>query len=290
MKKLVIKVFCLLLLSLSLFAIPKPPADPKHPGSTIYNNNYKKIIFEKNRREIVFYHPANLSKKVPLIVFGHGQALDYESYEKSFIHFAKKGFAVVHPQYDRNFFDRKWRRMARDYNDLVAETITRYSSIIDENQLIYSGHSKGAYIALIAAGTDNIPGNLKSVILFSPAGFDEELLQEIDIQVPLTIIRSIDDGIIKRVLNFEIYSKAPSLYKQFIEVNNYEDLEAGHFFPLTRRTLFGGNEPGPFHYHGKWKWILGAAMDENLDNIYIYGPETITTGSNKINHDILKSW
>jgi predicted peptidase len=281
------------LFSFSLLATPLVPTDPEHPGSLVYNYDYQKIIFEDGNREIVFYSPLlnNTNQKVPLIVFGHGQALGYKQYEESFIHFARKGIAVVHPQYDRNFFDRKWRRMAEDYNRLVAITINKYQNLIDTSRVVYSGHSKGAYIALLAAGSENLPVNLKATVLFSPAGFDEELLQSMDTTVPLTLIRSKDDRIIKRELNFEIYSKAPSLYKQFIEVENYNNLDAGHFFTLTKSTLFGGNDgPTAFHHHGMWKWLIGATLDNNLDNPYIYGNETLTSGTNKMSHEILKSW
>jgi dienelactone hydrolase len=278
--------------------LPSQPTDPDHPSSAEYPYTLKKESIQVKGRKVEIFLPLEafkLSEKVPVVVFGHGQAIDVEGYELTFEHLARKGVAVIHPKYDTGFFDQNWRRMASDFNELAAMSIEKYSDYIDPRKVIYSGHSKGGYVALVAAGHPDLQNQVGSVILFAPAGFDSQYLNNINPQIPVTLIWSDRDTVIKKSLITEIYSKLPSNFKQMIDVKSYSTLPADHFFPLSKSYFFGGhNGASAYHYFATWKWLIGAAWDlqnnEGLKNTYIYGEETSSSGIKGLQHQITRNW
>jgi len=286
------------LLVLSAFSsaadLPTQPTEPAHPGSAIYEFQAQKTSFEANGRQVDVFLPEGKAN-APVVVYGHGQAIGLDGYEATFIHLARKGVAVIFPEFDNGFFDQDWRRMAKDYNDLVAAALAKYPQQMDPRRIVFSGHSKGAYIALMAAGDANKPAGLSGVVLFAPAGFDGEYLNRMEPLLPVTIVWGEADSVIKRSLQKDIYSKLPSRHKQLIEVKNYASLRADHYFPMNKAYFFGGrNGVSPFHFHGGWKWILGAALDgeggRSLTNPYVYGAETATSGLPNVSHKLTRSW
>lgn len=257
-------------------SLPLQPVEKSHPGSEYYQFGFEKIEKEYLGREVVIFLPKANKLNVtqfPMVVFGHGQAIGYEGYELSFEHFAKKGVMVVHPMYDRNFFDRNWRRMASDFNKLTDEVLKEFGAKIDRDNIVYAGHSKGAYIGLMAAGAPNLSVNLKSLVLLAPAGFDEEYLSNLPTDLPVNIMWAKSDRVIKENLIDDIFNKAPSDFIQVIKMEDYDELAAGHMFPLSKRYIFGGkNGISNYHYEGMWKWILGAVEDDgSLTNQFLYG-------------------
>lgn len=291
-------VFMFAVAEISMAEVPSQPTDILHPGSANYEFTFKKENFKTNGRQVNVFLPAesiSRNKKAPVVVFGHGQAIDLAGYELTFEHLAKKGVAVIFPMYDKSFLDQDWRRMASDFNQLTAEALNKYSDYIDVDKVIYSGHSKGAYVALIAAGEPGLKINVGSAVLFAPAGFDNEYLKTINPNMPVTLIWSDADTVIKQNLITEIYSKLNVRFKQWILVKSYSSLKADHFFPLSKSYFFGGrNGASAFHFHAVWKWLIGAAWDldstKDLSNPYIYGEEAIKTGIDGLNHSITKNW
>lgn len=288
--------------SLLMRPLPERPESPEHPGSTHYDYGFTADSFTFSRRKVDVYLPEGLAsgERAPVIVFGHGQALGLSNYELSFEHFAQKGVAVIFPQYSSGFFDQNWRRMGEDYNNLVKEALNRYSDVMSSDDVIYSGHSKGAYVALVAAGSPNVSEiSPKAMVLFSPAGYDRDYIRNLNLDMPVTVVWGEKDSITDEALNREIFSTLPSKFKQFITVVSYEEtnprLNADHFFTLTRSSPFGGrNGVSPFHYHGSWKWLLGSAFDvksgKSLQNPFVYGFETQSTGFEGLNHLVERSW
>ncbi len=297
--------FTNLLLFLSVVAVaqnkwPGAPVDQENPGSTSYEYSLFKETYKFSGRTIDFFAPSEAKvkgKKVPLIVFGHGQAINLDGYKMTFEHLAKKGTAVAFVEYDSGFFDQEWRRMAQDFKNLSSEVIKKYQDIINPDWVLYSGHSKGGYVALMAAGLGT--DQPASLILFAPADYDRELLKNINVNVPVTLIWAETDSIVKPAIGQEIYDKLPVQKKQLITVKSYPDLNprlpADHFFVLNKRYFFGGRDGvSPFHYYGTWKWLLGGTQDlENRTgetNTYLYGDQTTFTGIEGFVHSVQRNW
>ncbi len=64
---------------------------------------------------------------------------------------------------------------------------------------------------------------------------------------------------------------------------------------VTKKTIFGGTDTlNAFHYYGTFKWLVGAARDlldgNSVDNPYIYGEQTNSTGIEDFKHGLIKSW
>lgn len=280
------------------WSLPQSPQDPEHPSSQLYNFQVKIENWTENKRKMTLYLPLSRitqTELIPLVVFGHGQALDVPAYASTFEHLAGKGIAVLHPQYDTGFFDRNWRRMSGDFNILTLATLKKFPQL-DGKKVIYAGHSKGGYMALMAAGHPNhreLPYGIQSLILFSPAGLDAEYLKALSPQLPVTLIYPEQDQIIKRELIDQIYAGLPTNFKQLILVRSYPELKAEHFFLLNKSYIFGGRDGlSPLHYYGSWKWLMGAVLDVveggKQKNIYLYGDEALDTGVDGLKHACIK--
>lgn len=278
--------------------VPDRPTDAQHPGSSNYAFTVQRESIKLNGRQVDTFlpvDPKNPNYKAPVIVFGHGQAIGVEGYETTFRHLAQKGIAVIHPMFDTGFFDQDWRRMAKDFNDLAQVTLEKYSSKIDADQTVYAGHSKGGYIALMAAGAPNNRVRVRSLVLFAPAGYDADYLKALNPDIPVTLAWSDGDTVIKQNLITEIYSKLTVRNKQWILVKSYESLKADHFFPLNKSYFFGGRDgESPLHYFASWKWLVSAAFDvqqnSTLTNPYIYGDQTQSTGVDSLKHTVTRNW
>lgn len=284
-------ILSLLAGSSAMAALPSSPKDSQHPGSQIYQFGSKFLNQTCNQRAVSVFLPegATAAMSVPVVVYGHGQALGLENYRATFEHLAKKGVAVIFPTYDTGFFDQNWSRMGSDFRSLT-DCILKQTPVINPDWVVFSGHSKGAYVASIAAG-QAFGGNgvrPKSVVLFEPAGADEATLPQIASSTALTVIFSDADTVVKESLSRTIFERAGSSRKQFIHFKSYTaadggDLRADHFWPLTKGSAFGGGEVSAFHYYGAWKWLVAAAQDlqggARFDNPYLYGPEALDKGA-----------
>ncbi|MCR9204484.1 MAG: alpha/beta hydrolase [Halobacteriovoraceae bacterium] len=280
MKNLLVALVCFGF-SFSAFSFPAPPQGSQHPGAS-KRGAYKKIEIKVIRKGSFLYLPEKQGQ-LPLVVFSHGQALNESHYESLFKHLASQGIAVFYPKYDKGFFDTRWNRMGEDYANLVSFILNEYPQL-NESQVVYSGHSKGGYVALMALGSKSGFLNPKAAVLFSPAGYDEEALKLIDPSVKLTLVYPQDDNIIKWEDIKEIFAKAPTTFKQTIQVQGYSDLMPGHFMPLTKKSLFGGRDGvGPFHYYGILPWLHGALFDSS----YLYGDLATDSGDPSYPHVIM---
>jgi dienelactone hydrolase len=281
--------------------LPKQPTERSHPSSGDYSYGFKQETIQINGRKISVFLPVPAepaSEKFPVVVFGHGQAIDVLGYELTFKHLAQKGIAVIHPTFDSGFFDQDWHRMADDFNKLTEATINKYSNVIDSKKIVYSGHSKGGYVALMAAGAPNLTQlSIKpsAILLFAPADYDRDYLKTVDPAIPVTVVWSDNDTVIKQRVITDIYADLKSAHKQWILVNSYAELKADHFFPLSKSYFFGGqNGVSAYHYFATWKWLTAAAFDlqseSPLSNSYIYGENTGSTGVAGLEHTIIKNW
>lgn len=251
---------------IGLTAPPASPQDPTHPGSLDYPHQVvKKTVRCLGRDTPVFL--STRKTKQPFVVFGHGQALDVSHYEKTHQHLAGKGIASAHPPYDTGFFDRDWKRMGKDYVEIAACVASAFSNEIDATKIVYSGHSKGAYVAQIAAGLAQqvSPGAApKAIVLFNPAGSDSATLKTIPLDTALTVAFSDQDTVVEKRFSEEITKGAGSKMRQMFTVLSYQTtppLKADHFWSLTKPSAFGGGNESSFHYFGSWKWLTSAALD-----------------------------
>lgn len=272
-----------LILSTNLWALPdlpSAPLDPAHPGSKIYSFEVEVKKLTCMGREVVQYLPKN-GKSYPAVVFGHGQALGLPNYELTLKHLAGKGVAGIYVTYDKGFFDQDWKRMGRDFV-LLTECALVDSPEIHREKIIFSGHSKGAYVAAIAAGvaeSEKLSLRAQSIVLFNPVLGQFETLKDIPAETPLTVVHSDSDKIVKLDAARDMIESIPSDREQLIIVQSYKnrtkvDLEAGHFWPLTKKSVFGGGPESSFHYYGSWKWLVGGALDER----YLFGKEAADKG------------
>ena len=283
-------VFLILGFALKTFAAPTQPTDPTHPGSAAYAYEVQQTSFSESGRNVDVFlpkNPNNPSQKFPVLVFGHGQAIDLSGYQFSFIHLAKKGIAVVFPQYDTGFWDQSWRRMADDYNRLTQAAFRKFPQL-DSSSIVFSGHSKGGYIGLMAAGAaSSSPLPATSVLVFAPAGYDAEYLRNMNPNIPVTTVWGDQDSIVSQSSVRDIYDRSPAIKKQFIEAVSYPDLSADHFFVMTESSFFGGRKgASAFHWYGFWKWVRGAALGDD----YLYGSETSATGQSDLSHKVIRNF
>lgn len=301
------KLFCLIgLFALNAGAenLPAQPTEASHPGSAVYSYQLRKEILKVSGRNVELYLPKEAmerKEKITLIVFGTGQAMGSDSYISTFEHLARKGVAVAFPEYSTGFFDQEWRRMGEDYARMAQAVVRQFPESFDPRQVIYSGHSKGAYVASVAAGSTGARqgGGPAAVVLFNPAGYDAEWLRQVDAKVPVTVIWSDADTVVKEQISKDIYEKIAAEKKQYIRVSSYRgttpEIAADHFFVANKKSFFGGRDGiSPLHFFGAWKWLLGAAWDVQAgargENPYLYGPEAATSGLSRINHTIQRSW
>lgn len=273
---------------------PSAPTDPAHPGSKIYQHTSIRHNIQCLGRETAVFLS---SKKTPqaLVAFGHGQALDTPHYEGTHEHLARKGIASVNPPYDTGFFDRNWNRMGSDYAKIIECVADAFPNQIDRSKVIYSGHSKGAYVAQIAAGIANqqkLSSSPKALILFNPAGHDSATLKSIDPASSTTVVFSDQDTVVKRSESEAIYNQAASKKRQLLTIKSYSTnppVKADHFWSLTKPSTFGGGSESALHYYGSWKWLTAAAQDlENggsFSSPYLYGAETIDKGLGAVLQD-----
>lgn len=284
--------------SLKVMAAPAAPTDQSHPGSKIYDYTFQKETIRCSGREVTMYTPNGKSpgETFPAVVFGHGQALNVEHYAGTFEHLAKKGVAAIHPMYDNGFFDQDWTRMGRDFVTQADCALNHAGSKIARDQIVFSGHSKGSYVASIAAGLAEIEG-LKvkpgAVVLLETAGFDSASASRIAPSTALTVVFSDQDTVVERNLSEQVFAAAPSLRKQFILMKSYPDLKADHYWPQTKGTFFGGGPESALHYYGSWKWLTAAAMDLKAGNKgtnpYLYGDQAGDKGTGT-RDDIRRNW
>jgi acetyl esterase/lipase len=191
--------------------------------------------------------------------------------------------------------------MARDYislSDCALKSITKSNTVkINPDNIIFSGHSKGAYVAGVAAGLafkEQLALKPKAVMLFEPAGLDEEANSAVDKEVIYNVIYSDKDKVVDRKIAEGIFQQVPSSKKQFIFVKSYPELDAGHFWPLTKSSTFGGQNENAYHYFSAWKWLVALANDLKIGGLgsdhYLFGAEALNKGVAAIQDEITRSW
>lgn len=279
---------------------PASPTDPLHPGSKIYSFGFQQKNLSCLGRSVAAVLPDGKVTNAPVVVFGHGQALDLKHYQATFEHLAKKGVAVLFPTYDQGFFDQDWTRMGSDYVEMTECALTQLSTTVSSDSVVYSGHSKGAYVASIAAGLaakKNSKAKPKAIVIFAAAGFNRAV-DFIEPSTSLTVVYSDSDTIVGRNFSEDIYRAAPSLRKQLITLKSYTattpPLKADHMWPVTEPSFFGGGPENSFHYFGSWKWLTAAALDLSVGakfaDPYLYGDEAYDKGISGLADDFVRSW
>ncbi|MEM7645570.1 MAG: S8 family peptidase, partial [Pseudomonadota bacterium] len=122
-----------------------------------------------------------------------------------------------------------------------------------------------------------------------------DYLKALDPNMAMTIIWGESDSIIKKRDLETIYQRAPLQYKQFIEVKDYPNRSADHYFIQNRSAIFGGQDGvSAYHYEGAWKWLVGASWDVDAGdlktNTYVYGDEAVTSGDPQVTHIVDRNW
>jgi dienelactone hydrolase len=275
------------------------PMDPLHPGSKLYDYGVAQSKVTCLQRKVDIFQPVSSgAEKFPVVVFGHGQALDVEHYRMTFEHLAKKGVVVLFPTYDTGFFDQDWTRMGNDYVKQVDCALKTFSTA-DSTAIIFSGHSKGAYVASVAAGIwDAASTNyqLGANVFFAPAGSDTQLLKKYATHTATTVVYSDSDSIVDKSISENIFLQANSHLKQLITLKSYHSpaIKADHFWILTKSSFAGGKDgDNALHHYGAWKWLVAAAWDlrdggKHLQQ-YLYGDLATDKGVNGLKDDLLRN-
>lgn len=267
--------------------LPGPPASADHPGSKIYSYAVERKDVRCDGRDVVVFYPRDIAAQpLPLVVYGHGQALGVEHYEQTLRHLAGKGAIAVHPQYDKGFFDQDWQRMGHDFGRLTLCALSQLRLEANPAEVIFSGHSKGAFVAGVAAGVAERDGSrltARAVLLFQPAGIDETVWTQLARGTKVTVVHADQDTIVDRGIADKLYELAPVERKQRIILKSYgTQLAAKHFWPLTKKSAFGGSDENAFHYYGSWKWLTAAVWDlregDRASVEYLYGAKTTDKG------------
>ncbi len=292
-------VGCLICFSVMAQELPGSPASAEHPGSKIYAHEVERRDVRCDGRDVVVTYPRDLvAQALPLVIYGHGQALGFEHYEQTLVHLARKGAIAVHPQYDKGFFDQDWVRMGRDFVSLASCAVRKLGLLVAEDQVVFTGHSKGAYVAGVAAGVavreaSKLTAN--AVVLFQPAGIDPTSWALLPRETKITVVHADQDTIVDRAITEKLYEQAPVEQKQMIILKSYgAQLEAKHFWPLTKKSVFGGTGENAFHYYGAWKWLTAAVWDlrdgNRATNPYLYGPQAADKGVVALEDSIQRNW
>lgn len=281
--------------------LPGPPSSRTHPGSKAYDFAVEQRDITCEGRDVSVFIPSPLPERpLPLVIYGHGQALGVDHYEATLRHLAEKGAIAIHPQYDKGFFDQNWLRMGRDFVTVTHCAVQQLALSVNEQAVVFSGHSKGAYVASVAAGLafkDSLALKPGSVVLFQPAGLND-VWKNLDAETEVTVVHSEADKIVSRDISRDLFEKAPVRQKQLIILKNYrsqsrDQLVADHFWPLTKKSLVGGGPESSFHYHGSWKWLTAAFMDlsegGDAKHPYLYGEEARSKGREGEVDDIERS-
>jgi alpha/beta superfamily hydrolase len=282
-------LFLFLAISSSALAqeLPGAPATAEHPGSKIYSYAVERKDVRCDGREVAVFYPQEVvAQELPLVIYGHGQALGVEHYEQTLRHLAGKGAIAVHPQYDKGFFDQDWDRMGQDFVSVTDCALGQLGLQVKTDQVIFSGHSKGAYVAGVAAGVAvREASKLKAnaVILFQPAGIDEISWVLLPRETKVTVVHADQDTIVDRGIAEKLYELAPVERKQLLILKSYgAKLAAKHFWPLTKKSVFGGTGENAFHYYGSWKWLTAAMWDlqdgDRASMVYLYGDKATDKG------------
>ncbi len=287
-----------------VFSFPGSPKESTHPGSKIYAYGVQEKTIKCLNRDVTIFLPTSETpnQTFPAVIYGHGQALALVNYKNTFEHLAKKGVAAIYPTYDTGFFDRDWERMAVDYVNQANCAVTQSGGLIKKDQIVFSGHSKGAYVASIAAGLafkKNLNLKPSSVVLFAAAGVDESSLRSLNPSVEMTVVFSDADSVVSKDLSDRTYRQAPSLKKQFIFVKSYPEssgkaVKADHFWPVTKSSLVGGGPETELHYYGAWKWLVAAGWDAAAGapgtQEFLYGNLSADKGLTDFSDDVQRSW
>lgn len=281
--------------------LPSAPTDPQDPGSAVYAYELERETLRIDGRTVELFLPRGLDA-APVIVFGKGQAMSARNYESTLVHLARKGIAVIFPQYDTGFFDQQWVRMGRDFASLTAKTLAERSSRLNESEVVFAGHSKGAYIALNAAAlAQDVGVRPRGVVVFALAGFDASLIKKLPEDLALTLVMGEADTTVKPALTHDAYAGASARYRQKILVKNYRQttptLDAGHFFAASR-SITGGSLEGPYLYYGVWRWLVGAVRQAQVgsifpsapDELFLYGDRALETGVPGFRHERSRTW
>ena len=284
---------------LSLAQTLPAPTDPLHPGSKVYDYGFTQTKTSCLNRNVDVFQPTSSGpEKFPVVVFGHGQALNLENYKMTFEHLAKKGVIVVFPQFDTGFFDQDWTRMGSDYAK-QADCALKTIASADTTSVIFSGHSKGAYVASVAAGlldTTHVSYQLRANLFFAPAGSDSKLLKKYNANTATTVVYSDADNIVDKGISEHIFLEANSKVRQLITIKSYatHGLKADHFWLLTKSSFAGGkNGDNALHFYGGWKWLVAAAWDlrDGAKSLqpYLYGDLATDKGVDGFFDDILRN-
>ena len=279
--------------------LPAAPTNAAHPGSKIYSYQYDEKSMSCASRQVTLYlpRPHVAGETFPVVIYGHGQALDLDAYRGTFEHLAGKGVAVIFPTYDTGFFDQDWTRMGRDYVS-VAACVIQLNASIAADQTVFSGHSKGAYVASVAAGLaekESLAIRPRTLVLFESAGVDKASIGAVLPSTSSIVIYADRDKTVDRQISEDIFNSVRSFVKRFIFVKSYttetaSPLLADHFFPLTKGSFFGGGNESALHYYGAWKWLVAAAEDlrsgGGFTNEYVYGAKTADKGVSGFNDDV----
>lgn len=274
-------------------ALPAQPTNPADPGSASYRfNEVKRVPLTFNNQNGALYVPV-MPGDAPLVLiaFAHGHVVPEIAYGAMYEHLARKGFAVLFIPYDQVADTRDFKVMAEVYQTWVEKVVTAYPTVLSSRRVIYSGHSKGALVASLAASLSSQPNRLvpHALVVFGLAGASPEQ-QKIPKKTIITLVVGDQDNNTKPATSEKAFKLMRTEKKQLILVSSYvgfqPEMIASHGSFRTLGLL--GNQVGPLHWFSYWKFLVSAAWDiekqGNGTDPWLYGPGAFQTGTSLVNH------
>jgi len=105
-------------------------------------------------------------------------------------------------------------RMGGDFASLTASALNKFP-VLDRKAVVYTGHSKGGFVAGVAAGLEPAPAP-GAIVLIQPAGQLESSWSQLPKLAPLTLIYSDADDFIDQELVWGMYESAPFIFMEFL--------------------------------------------------------------------------
>jgi predicted dienelactone hydrolase len=182
--------------------------------------------------ECAVYYPATSAGantpvaegQFPIVVFGHGFAMEWTAYQNIWQHLVPQGFIIIFPKTESGFFPAPSHGdfgldLALVSDKLLAEnneTTSSFFQKINGNSAIM-GHSMGGGATILAAQGNN---NIKTIIGLAPAETNPSAITAAEnITVPALVLSGSSDGVSPPAQHhIPIYDGLSSACKSFVNI------------------------------------------------------------------------
>ncbi len=204
-----------------------------------YNITFQDPSRSNRNIETEIYYPAMstgnnttvVSGQFPIIIFGHGFVMTWDTYDNLWEEFVPNGYIMVFPKTEGNLFSTDHQKFGWDLQFLVTKVQDEgnnnsspiYNAVANNTALM--GHSMGGGASFLAADSlcTNGNGQLKTIIGLAPAESSSNgvssIASAINITVPSLIFSGSQDGVTPPIdHHIPMYDNLSSDCKTFISI------------------------------------------------------------------------